>query len=155
MKKKKKRNTFKLHTHRVLLWKALEKRHLVFLDLEFSKKQHIYLDCPSCDTCLSNAFQQTNSERHLKNGKIWHQEVILSPNGLNSGETAEKFKLVLNNFVNQHWWLIKEEKWFRKNSSSPSSNTNTRFEIYLRFTWIQTNKMLEKGIIRILWIILL
>ena len=70
------RTTTKLHAHRVQLdlqifhpshlyhaypllpRKALGKRHLVFLDLEFSKKhENNYQDCPACDTCLPNAFQ--------------------------------------------------------------------------------------------------
>ena len=141
------RTTTKLHAHRVQLdlqifhpshlyhaysllpRKALGKRHLVFLDLEFSKKhENNYQDCPTCDSCLPNAF----NERHLINGKYGINKSFCTANGLNSGESTEMFKLSLNNFANPYrlfttmllqiesnddWSKKKNE--LQKNSSSP------------------------------------
>ena len=76
---------------------------------------------------------------------------LFSANDLNSGESAEKCKLGLNNFSNPYrlfttmllqiestddWSKKKDE--LRRNSSPPTtpvpSNTNARFEIYLQYS---------------------
>ena len=85
------RTTTKLHAHRVQLdlqifhpshlyhaypllpRKALGKRHLVFLDLEFSKKhENNYQDCPTCDSCLPNAFQWKTPNKWENMASISH-----------------------------------------------------------------------------------
>ena len=167
------RNTTKLRTHRVQLHlqifhpfhpqtsypllprKALGQRHLVFLDLELKKNEKIYVDCPSRDTCLSNAFQQT---KQWKTPNKWENLASISQSFLQTVWMVAKarksssmawtisqihIQIFYWNVITdrKHRWLVKEEKWrLRKiHLPTPASNTNARLEIYLRYIWMVTN----------------